>query len=68
MTLKIPNKAFEALKTYIENLAVMSIPSKKAELLLYVATSGAAVIAALVEERAIEGELKQVAIYFVFEA
>ena len=61
-------KAFEALKTYIENLAIMSNPSEKAELLLYIATSGATVSAALVEERSIEGELKQVPIYFVSEA
>ena len=61
-------KAFEALKTFIENLAVMSSPSEKAELLLYIATSGAAVSAALVEERLIEGELKQVPIYFVSAA
>jgi len=61
-------KAFEALKTFIENLAVMTSPSEKAELLLYIASSGAAVIAALVEERLIEGKLKQVPIYFVSEA
>ena len=61
-------KAFEALKAYIENLAIMSSPSEKAELMLYIATSGAAVSAALVEERSIEGELKQVPIYFVSEA
>jgi len=61
-------KAFEALKTYIENLAIMSSPSEKAELLLYIATSGAAVNAALVEERSIEGKLKQVSIYFISEA
>ena len=60
-------KAFEALKTYIENLAIMSSPSEKAELLLYIGTSGAAVSAALVEERSSEGELKQVSIYFVSE-
>ena len=51
-------KAFEALKTYIENLAMMSSPSEKVELLLYIATSGAAVSAALVEERTVEGALK----------
>ena len=61
-------KAFEALKTYIENLAIMSSLSEKAELLLYIATSGAAVSAAFVEERTIEGALKQVPIYFVSEA
>jgi hypothetical protein len=61
-------KAFEALKAYIEKLAIMSSPSEKAELLLYIATSGAAVSAALVEERIVEGELKQVPIYFVSKA
>ena len=44
--------AFEDLKQYIEKLAVMSSPLEK-ELLLYISTSGAAVSAALVEERAI---------------
>ena len=61
-------KAFEALKKYIENLAVMSSPSEKAELLLYISTSGAAVSAALVEELTVEGALTQVPIYFVSEA
>ena len=46
----------------------MSSPSEKTELLLYIGTSGAAVSAALVEERSSEGELKQVSIYFVSEA
>jgi hypothetical protein len=50
-------KAFEALMQYIENLAVMSNPSEKAGLLLYIATSGAAVSVALVEERTVEGAL-----------
>ena len=42
-------KAFEALKQYIENLAVMSSPSEKVELLLYIATLGATDSAALIE-------------------
>ena len=37
-------------------------------MLLYISTSGAAVSAALVEERTIEGALMQVLIYFVSEA
>ena len=49
-------KAFKDLKQYIEKLIVMSSPSEK-ELLLYISTSGAAVSAALVEERTIEGAL-----------
>ena len=60
-------KALEALKAYIENLAVMSSPSEKTELLLYIATSGTTVSAALVEERTVEGALTQVPIYFVSE-
>ena len=48
-------KTFEDLKQYIEKLAVMSSPTERAELLLYIASSGAAVSAALVEERTVEG-------------
>ena len=61
-------KAFKALKTYIEKLAIMTSPSEKAELLLYIASSGATVSAALVEECMIKVTLKQVPIYFVSEA
>ena len=46
----------------------MTSPSPKAELLLYIASSGLAVSAALVEERMQEGVLRQVPIYFVSEA
>ena len=61
-------EGLQALKKYIENLAVMSSPSEKAELLLYITTSGVAVSAALVEERTVEGALTQEPIYFVSEA
>ena len=44
------DKAFEDLKQYLENLAVMTSPSPEAELLLYITTSSSAVSAALVEE------------------
>ena len=54
------DKAFKALKAYIENLAIMASPSEGPELLLYIAISGATVSAALVEERSIEGALKRV--------
>ena len=47
------DKAFEELKTYLENLAVMTSP---------------AVSAALMEERMAKGTPKQFPIYFVFEA
>ena len=46
----------------------MSSPSERVELLLYISPSGAAVSAALVEERTVKGALTQVPIYFVFEA
>ena len=42
----------------------MSSPLEKAELLLYIVTSGAVFSIALVEEHSVEGELKQVPIYF----
>ena len=48
-------KVFEDLKQYIEKLAVMSSPSEKAELLLYISILGAAISAALVKERTVEG-------------
>ena len=62
------DKAFEELKRYLENLAVMTSPLPEAELLLYIATSSSAVSAALVEERMVEETLKQLPIYFVSEA
>jgi len=45
------DKAFEDLKKYLENLALMTSPSSGAQLLLYIATSSSAVSVALVEER-----------------
>ena len=62
------DKAFGDLKQYLENLAVMTSPSPGAEFLLYIATSSSAVSAALVEERMVEDNLKQLRIYFVSEA
>ena len=46
----------------------MTSPSPVAELLLYISTSSSAVSAALVEEKIVEGTLKQLPIYFVSEA
>jgi hypothetical protein len=43
---------------YIENLAIMSSPTPKAELLLHIASLGAAVSAVLVEELKVEGVRK----------
>ena len=43
------DKAFDDLKQYLENLAVMTSPSLGTELLLYIATSSSAVSAVLIE-------------------
>ena len=43
-------QAFEALRDYLENTAVMMSPSPKVELLLYIAATDSAVSAVLVEE------------------
>lgn len=61
-------QAFESLKSYLENLTVMTSPTPKAELLLYIASAGQAVSVALVEERKIEGAAKQIPIYFITKA
>ena len=65
---KEQDKAFADLKLYLENLAVRTSPSPKAELLLYIASSGSAVSVALVEERMFEGAPKQYPISFISEA
>jgi hypothetical protein len=44
-------QAFKDLRNYLEEAAVMSKPSPKADLLLYIATTDTAVNAVLVEER-----------------
>jgi ribonuclease HI len=60
-------KAFEELKQYLIDLTTLTPPSSGAPLLLYVATSHAAVSAALVQEKQ-EGQVKkQAPIYFVSE-
>ena len=46
----------------------MTSLSPGADLLLYIATSSSAVSASLVEERMVEGSLKQLPIYFISEA
>jgi hypothetical protein len=52
----------------LEEAAVMSKPSPKADLLLYIATTDTAVSAVLVEERMEADTLKQFPIYYVSEA
>jgi hypothetical protein len=61
-------QAFEDLRNYLEEAAVMSKPSPKADLQLYIAATGTTVSAILVEERMEADSLKQFSIYYVSEA
>jgi hypothetical protein len=61
-------QAFDDIKKYIEEAAVMTKPSPKAELLLYIAATDTAVSAVLVEEQKEANALKQFPIYYVSEA
>jgi hypothetical protein len=61
-------QAFEDLRNYLEEVAIMSKPSSKADLLLYIAATDTAVSAVLVEERMEADTLKQFPIYYVTEA
>jgi hypothetical protein len=60
-------KAFEELKQYLIELTTLTPPSLGTLLLLYVATSHAAVSAALVQEKQYGQAKKQVHVYFVSE-
>jgi hypothetical protein len=61
-------QAFDDLKKYLEDAAVMTKPSPKGELLLYIAATDTAVSAVLVEERKEVDALKQFPINYVSEA
>jgi hypothetical protein len=61
-------QAFEDLRNYLEEAAVMSKPSSKADLLLYIAATDTAVNTVLVEERMESDTLRQFPIYYVSEA
>jgi ferredoxin len=61
-------QAFKDLKNYIKEAAVMSKPSPKAELLLYIAATDTAVSTVLVKERMEADTLRQFPIYYVSEA
>jgi hypothetical protein len=63
----IQQKAFEELKQYLIGLTTLTPPSSEAPLLLYVAASHAAVIAALLQEKQDGQAKKQVPIYFISE-
>lgn len=51
-------KAFEELKAYLENMAVLTSPGKKVKLLLYITSSNLALSTVLVEESEVEGNMK----------
>jgi hypothetical protein len=61
-------QAFEDLRNYLEEVAVMSKPSPKADLLLYITATNTTVSAVLVEEQMEADTLKQFPIYYVSEA
>jgi hypothetical protein len=61
-------QAFDDLKKYLEDATVMTKPSPKAELLLYIAATNTAVSAVLVEERREADALRQFPIYYVSKA
>jgi hypothetical protein len=61
-------QAFDDLKKYLEDSAVMTKPSPKAELLLYITATDSAVSVVLVEERKEADALMQFPIYYVSEA
>jgi 3-methyladenine DNA glycosylase Tag len=63
----IQQKAFEEMKQYMIQLTMLTPPSSRAPLLLYVAASHAAVNVALVQERQDGQTKKQVPVYFVYE-
>jgi hypothetical protein len=62
------HQAFEDLKNYLEEAAVMTKPSPKAELLLYISVTDTTVSAVLVEERMEADTLKLFPIYYISEA
>jgi hypothetical protein len=61
-------QAFEDLKKYLEEAGVMTKPSPKADLLLYIASTDTTVSAVLVEEHMEADTLKQFSIYYISEA
>jgi hypothetical protein len=61
-------RAFQKLKDYLSNMTKLCPPEPKSPLLLYVSASSSAVSAVLVQEKEEEGKLKQIPVYFAFEA
>ena len=61
-------KAFEELKSYLINLTTLSPLEHGATLLLYIAAAPSAVNAVLVQEKQVDGQKKQLPVYFVSKA
>jgi hypothetical protein len=61
-------QAFKDLRNYLEEAVVMSKPSPKSDLLLYITATDTAVSAVLVEEQMESDTLRQFPIYYVSEA
>jgi hypothetical protein len=61
-------QAVDDLKAYLTTLTTLASPEDSEPLLLYIAASPAAVSAALVQEREVNGQLQQLPVYFVSEA
>jgi hypothetical protein len=61
-------QSFQELKDYLSNMTKLCPPKPKSPLLLYVSASNSAVSAVLVQEKEEEGKIKQIPVYFAFEA
>jgi ribonuclease HI len=62
------SEAFQQLKQYLAQMIKLSPPQPGKQLLLYLSASKSAVSAALIQEAVVEGNLRQLPVYFVSEA
>jgi hypothetical protein len=60
--------AFASLKQYLMELVVLTSPDSSLPLLLYVAASPHAVSVALVQEKTVEGVIRQCPVYYLRSA
>jgi hypothetical protein len=61
-------QAFQELKDYLSNMTKLCPPEPKSPLLMYLSASNSVVSAVLVQEKEEEGKLKQIPVYFAYEA
>lgn len=64
----VKSNTSEKLKQYLNQMMLLTTPSPKSELLLYVAATQGEVSATLIQERLKEGWAVQIPVYFVSEA